>query len=112
MGSPDKPFLLYHWSPIERRKRINRYGFLPNSHSVAGDWKPPYHCWSDSPSLAWTLSGMVHTEVKAWDLWMLWSNVPPGYEVIPFDDGMPKEYRIYTRVWKRDVWLVATRGVQ
>ena len=104
-----KPFLLYHWSPIERRSRIKRYGMLPGSHSVTKEWKPPYTCWSDSPSLAWALSGMMHGKGREWDLWTMWSNVPKGYELLTFDDGEPKEYRVYERVFKRDIWYVGTR---
>lgn len=105
------PFPLYHWSPTERRPRIKRYGMMPGSHSVDRAWRPPHTCWSDSPSLAWSLSGDIHRDVPSWDLWMIWSNVPKGYEVIPFDDGKPKEYRIFERIFKKNVWYVATRVV-
>lgn len=114
-------FALYHWSPVARRKQITRYGFRPSSRSVAGDWKPPYVCFSADPQLAWNLSGRFHPEVSDWDLWMVWSDdVETGWEIIPFDyidwettdkALVPKEYRIYERIWKRDVWLVATRTV-
>lgn len=41
---------------------------------------------------------------------MMWSNIPSGYEVL-FIEGTkkPKEYRIYERIFKRDIWYVGTR---
>lgn len=107
---------LYHWSPTERRGQINRYGFRPSMRSVDGLWKPPYVCFSDSPSLAWAISGQLRPEIPSWDLWMMWSDVPSGMEVLPFDvePGQReriKEYRVYERVFKRDIWYVATRCV-
>lgn len=107
-----RPYPLYHWSPVDRRTRINHDGLKPSSRSVDGLWKPPYVCFSDSPSLAWALSGHMHPEITTWDLWMTWSNRMRGFEVIPFDGNDPhdiKEYRVYERIWKRDLWLVATR---
>jgi hypothetical protein len=68
-------------------------------------------CFSSTPSLAWSLSGYFHPEVPSWDLWQTWSDVPTGYEALLFDDGPPdvKEYRVYERIYKRDLWYVATR---
>lgn len=43
---------------------------------------------------------------------MVWSSTlleSGGYEIIPNDDGTPREYRFYFRVWKRDLWYVGTR---
>lgn len=108
-------FPLYHWSPTPRRGQINRYGLRPSSRSVDGQWKPPYVCFSDSPSLAWGLSGKFHPEVPSWDLWMVWNTVPSGYEALPFDgDELDriKEYRVYERIFKRDLWYVATRTAE
>jgi hypothetical protein len=110
-------FMMYHWSPTERRNQINRRGFVPGSWSVDRVWRPPVICFSDNPSLAWALSGQIHTEVPIWDLWAVWSDVPTGYEEIwdhyP-DTGRPyiKEYRVYERIFKRDIWYVATREVK
>lgn len=108
-----KPFPLYHWSPVERRKQIARRGLVPGSLSRDRDWRPPYICFSDSPSLAWGLSGGLGRDKrhKSWDLWMMWSDVPGGYEEMPFDHDPSwiKEYRVYERIFKRDIWWVATR---
>lgn len=107
--------LLFHWSPTSRRKQILRRGLMPGSKSVDGLWKPPYVCFADSPSLAWALSGMTSrgSQVKSWDLWQMWSDVPSRMEELPFDDDPEriKEYRVYERIFKRDLWYVGTRQV-
>ena len=106
-------FPLYHWSPASRRKQINRYGLRPGSRSVCQQWKPPYICFSDSPSLAWVLSRTHAQPGEEWDLWMIWNNVAKGYEKLKCGDNpsgaWPTEYRVYERIWKRDVWYVGSR---
>lgn len=111
MQSPVSDLTLFHWAPTSRRGQINRYGFRPSMRSVDGLWKPPYICFSGYPSLAWGLSGSLHPEIPSWDLWQTWTHSIKGYEVIPFDDGSVKEYRVYERIYKRDVWYVATRHI-
>lgn len=105
--------ILYHWSPTSRRKAILRRGFVPGSWSTDRLWKPPYVCFSDSPSLAWALSGGTGRGAlhESWDLWMVHSDRLEGYEELPFDDEPDriKEYRVYHRIYKRDLWYVATR---
>lgn len=71
-------FPIFHWSPISRRKQIERYGFRVQMRSVDGVWRPPYTCWARDPQLAWWLSGAIHPEIDAWDLWQTWSDVPSG----------------------------------
>lgn len=106
-------FSLFHWSPTSRRGQIERYGFRPSCRSVDGLWRPPYVCFSDRPSLAWGLSGQIHPEIDSWDLWEVWSDVPSGMESIRTRDTAGREYvqeyRVYERIYKRDVWFVATR---
>lgn len=105
-------FPIFHWSPTTRRKQIERYGFRVGMWSVDRAWKPPCTCWANDPHLAWVLSGRIHPEVPSWDLWQTWSDVPSGMEArIDFngEDHYVKEYRIYERVFKRDIWYVATR---
>ena len=104
--------LLYHWAPVERRPSILRRGLVPGSWSRDRLWRPPYVCFADSPSLAWGLSGGTSPTHSEWDLWMVDDDRLGGYEVIPFD-GEPdriKEYRVYERVYKRDLWWVGTRS--
>lgn len=100
---------LYHWSPTERRKGIERFGLVPGKLSTDRLWRPPYVALAPSPAEAWQMSGDTArgAAVASWDLWQVWLNVPG--EAIPYDDGSMREMRVYERVYKRDVWLVATR---
>lgn len=111
-----EPIPLYHWSPVVRRPAITRRGLVPGSWSTDRLWRPPYVCFSGDPALAWQLSGATPRgrEVAAWDLWQTWSDVPDGYEEITdtyADTGRTyvKEIRVYQRIYKRDLWWVATR---
>jgi hypothetical protein len=49
-----RPFIVYHWAPISRRKSIQRRGLVVGSRCVVRTpgWKPTYLCFSDSPSYA------------------------------------------------------------
>lgn len=102
-------FALYHWSPAERRKQIVKYGLRPGSVSSDRLWRPPYVCFADSPYRAWLLIGRYRPEIRDWDLWHTSSGDLDGYEVIPSDDGEPREYRVYHRVFKRHLWMVGSR---
>jgi hypothetical protein len=105
-----KPFLLYHWSPKSRRKSIKKYGLCPGSISRCRKWKPPYVCFSNTPSLAWALSGALDNKEREWDLWMTWSDIPSGYELLQKTKNQDTaEYRVYERIYKRDIWYVGTR---
>jgi hypothetical protein len=42
-------------------------------------------------------------------LWWTSSDAVGDYETIPFDNGNVREYRVYHRIFKRDLWLVGTR---
>jgi hypothetical protein len=103
--------LLFHWSPTVRRGQINHYGFRPGQWSTDRLWRPPFVCFADSPSFAWSLSGATARgrEIASWDLWQTWADRLEGYEVIPADNGAVREYRVYHRIYKRDIWYVATR---
>lgn len=100
---------MYHWAPISRRKQIIRYGLRPGSRSSCGEWKPPYVCLADSPLLAWQLIGRYRPQIEQWDLWWTHSDAAVPYEEIPSDNGDVREYRIYHRIYKRDLWYVGTR---
>ena len=107
MDVANKLTLLYHWSPVERRQGIRRQGLKPGSRSLNNLWRPPYVCLSPSPSQAWGLRG--DTEIPEWDLWTVWSN-RIGKHTIVREDGAVKEYRVYERIYKRDLWFVGTRS--
>lgn len=103
---------LYHWSPTARRKQIKKRGLVPGCWSTDRLWKPPCVCYADTPSLAWALSGALPRgrEHDSWDLWQTYDDVPSGYEAIAFDGSDDvKEYRVYERIYARDLWYVASR---
>lgn len=102
-------FALYHWAPTERRKQIIRFGLRPGSVSSCRQWKPPYICLANSPHLAWDLIGRYRPTIREWDLWWTTSDAAAPMEMLPFDDGTPKEYRVYHRIFKRDIWFVGSR---
>jgi hypothetical protein len=110
MGN-DNRFILFHWSPIKRRKQIEHDGLCPGKPSRCGLWKPPYVCFSRSPSQAWGLSAMTTDKRDIWDLWMVWSiDVPRGYEILSTDGShKPTEYRVYDRIKKSKIWYVGSR---
>ncbi len=102
---------LYHWSPRERRESILRLGLVPGKLSKDGSFRPNYICFAASPSLAWRLSGHMSDITDQWDLWMIWSNVPSRYRTHSACNK-PRccvEYRVFERVYKRNVWYVACR---
>lgn len=111
-----RPFLLYHWSPVSRRKSILRHGLRPNHRSRDGSWKPPYLCWCRYPGTAWSLSA-VHTERAArWDLWCVWSDRVGPWITRNCNEGRNArkfwwytEYRSFQRVPKSKLWHVGTR---
>ncbi|MBU8830843.1 hypothetical protein [Mycolicibacterium goodii] len=105
----DDGFALYHWAPTARRGQINRYGLRPGSLSSDRLWKPPYICLADGPLQAWRLIGRFRPLIHEWDLWWTTSTAVAGYEVIPDDNGDVREYRVYERIFKRDLWMVGTR---
>ena len=110
----DDAFPLFHWAPTARRKQITRYGLRPSMWSRDRAWRPPYVCFSADPEMAWGLSGMMDPDVSSWDLWLMLSDVPSGYEEIwntvrGTGEQYVQEVRVYERIWKRDLWYVATR---
>lgn len=114
---PNLDLVLYHWSPTTNRRSIERLGLTPGRKTLQGDWRPPYIALSDEPRLAWFLSGRMYPEIPSWDLWMVYNEFQDSYEHMEIiTDTYPttgrtfvKEYRIYERIYKRDVNYIATR---
>lgn len=102
-------FALYHWAPTSRRKSITRYGLRPGSLSSDRLWRPPYVCFAPGPLHAWQLIGRFRPLIAEWDLWWTSSGSVGSYEEIPDDHGDVREYRVYHRIYKRDLWLVGSR---
>lgn len=105
--------VLFHWSPTVRRKSIQRFGLEPGHWDTERLWKPPYVAYALDPLLAWRLSGWFrHKPGTSWDLWQTHTDHVRGFEVVPFDDGSPKEIRVYQRIYKRHVTYLASREVR
>ena len=103
---------LFHWSPSTRHAGIVRFGLCPGKLATDKLWRPPYVAFCDSPSLAWALSGMTErgAEHPRWDLWMVWSDRVAGEVLEQWDgSGRMAEFRVYERIFKRDVWYVGSR---
>lgn len=107
-----KPFLLFHWAPVERRASISRRGLLINSKPVQHSQEFPHTCFSDSPSLAWALSARCMNVGGEFDLWMCWSNSGRDYLPIGRRDDLgkyPTEYRVYEDILPGELWRVGSR---
>lgn len=116
LAVPKLEVVLYHWSPTANRRSIQRNGLMPGKLSLSGDWRPPYVALADEPLLAWFLSGRIWPEIKSWDLWMCYAENQTsfnGWEIIldTYRSGRTyvKEYRIYKRIYKRDLHYIGTR---
>lgn len=102
---------LYHWAPASKRKSIGRYGLVPGKLSVCKSWRPPFVCFALHPLSAWQMSGGIHPEIAEWDLWTVHTHdLEHGYEVLPYDDGSPKEVRVYTKTPGAALFYVGARA--
>jgi hypothetical protein len=112
-GYPLGECLVYHWSPTSRRESILARGLRIRSVSTHSPVRYPFVCFSPSPLWAWDMSaGTFETAEVSWDLWAVWTtDLAHGFEVIPWDDGTPREVRTYRSVPARVVRYVATRLV-
>ncbi len=115
---PELERIGYHWSPTANRHSIQRLGLVPGRRTLQGTgFRAPYVCLSPDPSLAWVLSGQMFEDVASWDLWQVHlDQVDDHYEILLdtwIDTGRHyiKEFRVYGRIFKRDVTYVATRAV-
>lgn len=109
-----RPFLLYHWSPVSRRKGILKHGLCPKKKSRDGSWRPPYICFSRYPNVAWSLSATHDDAPKEWDLWVVWSDFVGKYKTMnnarrPRAQYYMTEYRGFQRIPTRHVVFIASR---
>ena len=108
--------MLYHWSPVARRASILRHGLCPRKKSWSIDqWRPPYLCFSRTPSMAWGQSAVHSGKTGAWDLWCVWSSQIGPYATVnpsktPRKDWHTTEYRSFRRISIRHVWHVGVRA--
>lgn len=104
--------ILYHWSPTERYSSIKHDGLVPGKLSTDRLWRPPVICLSSDPWAAWWLSGKTSRgqATHEWDLWLVYTHEIMGWEIIPYDDGEPREYRVYERIYKRNIHFLGRRA--
>lgn len=107
---------LFHWAPTSRRPQIIRYGlrpFMRPTTSINEDgYKANVICFADSPSWAWALSGsMSWAQSGSWDLWETYLDLLHEPKVLASPDRASGIYevRTETRVYKRNLWYVASR---
>lgn len=111
-GPNSKPFILYHWSPRDRREAIRKEGLVIGKEHVAhtAGWIADYLCFSNSPSHAWAHSGEFCARPGPWDLWMLWSSVAgPLYRRTDHQGLNPAEFRVFHDVAAKNLWWVGER---
>lgn len=103
-------FLLYHWSPVSRRKSILKHGLVPWKRAVTNIYRAPYVCFCRTPNMAWALSAMQHGPGK-WDLWCVWSHHVGSYTTRRQNGPQwwKREYRVPRRIPKSRLWYVGTR---
>jgi hypothetical protein len=107
---------LFHWAPATRRRQIIRYGLRPNMRATTSSndegWRAPVICLADTPSWAWALSGgMPYTPAGVWDLWQTSLDELTDPVVLPSTDRASGIHEVRTehRIYKRNLWLVASR---
>lgn len=103
---------LFHWSPRARRGQILRYGLRPWRPPTVSSIAAPSICFADSASWAWALSGEQRGAPKGeWDLWQTDLTRLDDPQVLASEDRMSgiHEVRTLSRVYKRDLWYVASR---
>lgn len=113
--SKRRPFMLYHWSPVSRRKSILRHGLRPLSKPTAeweeDNWRAPWTCFSRYPNAAWAVSATHSKRPGKWDLWCVWSDRVGGYYLTRNvnKEWWLTEYRVPRAIPKKNIWLVGTR---
>lgn len=105
---------LYHWSPREKRKGIQRRGLLPRC-PTAGRHDDSFLavCLSASPSCAWSLSGQITGEPgQLWDLWMVRLTDADEVHVLPGWGPVVQEIRVGNPIPKSRLWWVGERLIE
>lgn len=108
----DSDTMLYHWAPADRRESITARGLRTRQLSAHAPIRYPMVCLGTDPCLAWQMSGGTFDlpDVPGWDLWGVYGgDIRAGFEVIPYDDGTPREVRVYRSIPARAVHYLASR---
>ena len=117
---------LYHWSPREVRKSIERYGLLPGKPGVHSQqskallgttdegefaealalWRAPHVCLATSPVGAWNYSHGGWRTAGTFDLWSVSLEDKDEVQIQPSWGARIVEVRVRNRIFKRQlVWV-------
>lgn len=110
---------LYHWSPRERRKSIDRLGLVPGkknfagygdyTNSVTGEdevYLQPSLSFSTTPATAWNYSHGVWKTAGTFDLWEVYLLPEDEVHINPMWGSRIIEVRVHNRIMKsRLVWV-------
>lgn len=103
---------LYHWSPQDRRKQIQRHGLRPRMRPTvtSNTFRQPHVCLGPTPAMAWALSGgMPWAPRGLWDLWQVRLAEDDPVRVRPLHGTIVEEVQVLRRIPKRQLWWVGSR---
>ena len=102
---------MYHWSPAERFKDIDREGLVAGSRSTVASAELPVVCVSPDPVLAWQLSGAMEwaCDVEQWDLWLVRLAETDAVQVRAEFGPQIQEVKIRNHVPRDRLWYVGRR---
>jgi hypothetical protein len=115
---------LFHWSPRERLKSIQRLGLMPGRLNVSphyhwdedgNETKQPYRqdsvSFSLDPATAWAYSHGAWRSEGTFDLWMVILSSEDEVHVNPMWGGRITEVRVHNRIMKRRLIWIGERTV-
>lgn len=113
---------LFHWSPRERRRSIERLGLVPGKRPTCSSgltldgttwvpdrsWRPNYVCLGPDPWLAAVYSWRIHGEPEqTWDLWEVW--LDPAEDKVAWRRREAHEFRHVEHTERGPVETMSTR---
>lgn len=116
---------LYHWSPRDRRKSIDRYGLKPGHRSprarkpdpdddelVRGwyNFRADYVCFSTTPATAWAYCLPIRG--VTYDLWEIYLQPTDEVHILPMWGDLIIEVRVMNRIPKSRLVFVGERTAE
>lgn len=114
---------LYHWSPRDRRKSIDRLGLVPGKRNHngptyhdpdspgAGEYRQESVSFSLDPATAWAYSHGTWKSTGTFDLWQVWLEPDDEVHVQPMWGDRIVEVRVANRIKKSRLRWVGERTV-
>lgn len=123
--------VLFHWSPVDRRKGIINRGLRASTPTMVESYEKVAQgprqlrvaegfataeavCLGTSPSHAWALCGALWGRTgETWDLWQVSLDTSDRIRILENDDDGFRlgEIRVLNDIPKSRVWHVGTRTV-